>query len=170
MASRTDAMQSNTTPSAAQGTKAAAPANGNVIKRYNQALKHPNQSNEQQLTPFPLQPAIRTHDPDDLPHPGHLRLPDRRPNKMERNPVRPRRHSLRQPGLQTHPRLPRQLPLRAARGPVQNAHLPPQRRHERAHLPGHPQARRAREGGRVERGVEHGECVVEYSEFAGGAE
>jgi hypothetical protein len=64
-------------------------------------------------------------------------------------------HALRLALLQAHPRLPGKLPLRPARSPLQDPDLSPQRRHERPHLPRHPEAGRTRQGGRVERGAEH---------------
>ena len=106
----------------------------------------------------------RTHAADALAVAGHLGLPRRRrkPARLDGNDHRPRRDAVRRAAAEAVVCLPAELPVRAADGAVQDAHLPSQRGLCRPHLFGYPQ-------GSVECRVQRAECVVEFAEFTGRA-
>lgn len=111
----------------------------------------------------PSQPPNRAHDPHDVVHTRHIRLPQRRqPARVDRDDRRTRRHALRGAHLQAVLRLPSHISVYGAHGAVQDADLPPKHRLLRTYLFGYLE-------GEVERDLQRAERAAELAEFAGGA-
>ena len=134
-----------------------------VTKRYNILRSVQSVKYHVTMTDFHtlVQTSIRTHDPHAFRPTRNLRLSIQHiPPRLDRHSARPSRHSLRRPDLQAQIRVLIQLPLFASDRPLQDTHLPSQRRLQRPYLFGYP-------AGEVECGVERSECSSESAELVG---